>query len=698
MNLRNLLFKIITLLLLSVLSACSGGGGGGGSSGPTSVQMGGSKQGVALSLATSVTTLAGTPPGTAANFNGVYGAVRVGANLYVADSDNNSIRQVVIATGVVTTLAGTAGTSGSTDATGAAARFTDPRAITSDGTDLYVVDTSNSTIRKIVIATGAVTTLAGSAGANGSTDATGAAARFNYPGGITSDGTNLYVTEPFSNTVRKIVIATGAVTTLAGTAGASGSTDATGAAARFNAPYGITNDGVNLYVTDSSNHTVRQIAIGTGAVTTLAGTAGSSGSTDATGPAARFLYPNGLATDGTNLYVADTNNQTIRKIVISTGVVTTLAGTAGAVGTTNSTGAAARFNYPNGITIDGSNLYVADTANHVIRQIVISTGAVTTFAGTLASADGTGAAASFNSPWQITTNGTNLYVADTTSHVIRQIVIATGAVTTVAGSAGVSGSTDATGAAASFNSPTGITTDGINLYVSDGGNHNIRQIVIATGVVTTLAGTTGSSGSVDGTGAAALFATPRSITTDGTNLYVADSYNSNIRKIVIATGVVTTLAGTAGSNGSTDGTGAAALFNYPQGITTDGTNLYVADTDNCTIRKIVISTRVVTTLAGMAGVGCGYADGTGAAARFSQPHGITSDGTNLYVTDWGVHTIRKVVISSGVVTTLAGSVGTLGVVNGTGSGARFWYPEGITTDGVGLYISDNFGETIRAMH
>ncbi len=339
----------------------------------------------------------------------------------------------------------------------------------------------------------------------------------------------------------------------------------------------------------------------TGTTSTLAGTAGTTGSTDATGAAARFNTPYDITTDGPNLYVSDSLNNTIRKVVIATGAVTTLAGTASATGgSTDATGAAASFNYPNGITTDGSNLYVCDTGNNTIRKIVIATGVVTTLAGTPSltggSTDGTGAAASFLNPFDITTDGANLYVADSYNSTIRKIVIATGAVTTLAGAAGKFGSTDGTGAAASFFAPYGITTDGANLYVCDLGNNTIRKIVIATGAVTTLAGIPPPAlpGSTDGTGTAASFNSPNDITTDGTNLYVSDSENSTIRKIVIATGAVTTLAGTALKTGSTDATGAAAQFDKPYGITTDGTKLYVMDTytngnistGNNTIRSI----------------------------------------------------------------------------------------------------------------
>jgi len=273
-----------------------------------------------------------------------------------------------------------------------------------------------------------------------------------------------------------------AVTTVAGT-GSSGSANGTRTSASFNQPSGITTDGTNLYVADSMNNLIRKIVISTGVVTTVAGVAGSTGSADnTTGTSASFYYPSGITTDGTNLYVAETSNHLIRKIVISTGVVTTVAGT-GSSGSANGTGTSASFDNPNEITTDGTNLYVADSNNHLIRKIVISTGVVTTLAGTGSSgcANGTGTSASFNAPNGITTDGTNLYVGETNNHIIRKIVISTGVVTTVAGTVSSactasSGSANGTGTSASFNQPSEITTDGINLYVADLGNHLIRQI------------------------------------------------------------------------------------------------------------------------------------------------------------------------------------------------------------------------------
>jgi hypothetical protein len=219
--------------------------------------------------------------------------------------------------------------------------------------------------------TGIVTTFAGTANTTGSTNGTGVAALFNWPAGITSDGTNLYVAERVNHTIRKIVIASGVVTTLAGTAGVTGNTDGTGAAASFVEPQDITSDGTNLYITDNGGNTIRQIVISTGVVTTLAGTGGTFGSTDATGTAARFSGPAGITLEGTTLYVVDRANSTIRKIDISTGAVTTLAGLAGNVGSTDGTGVAARFKVPSGITSDGANLYVTDTQNNTIRKLLL---------------------------------------------------------------------------------------------------------------------------------------------------------------------------------------------------------------------------------------------------------------------------------------------------------------------------------------
>ena len=320
--------------------------------------------------------------GSAARFYYPHGiAVDTAGNVFVGDTVNNTIRKVTSA-GVVTTLAGSAGSYGSTDATGSTARFYNPYGVAVDTAgNVFVADYNNHTIRKVTSA-GVVTTLAGTAGSFGSTDATGSAARFKNPVGVTVDtGGNIFVTDQKNHTIRKVTSA-GVVTTLAGTVGSFGSTDATGSAAKFYEPFGVTVDTAgNIFVADSLNLTIRKVT-SAGVVTTLAGLAGSSGSTDATGSAARFSYPFGVAVDTVgNVFVADRNNRTIRKVT-SAGVVTTEAGLAGTSGSNNGLGSAARFNFPGGLTVDSSgNVFVADSYASTIRNSVSSAPATVTLSG-----------------------------------------------------------------------------------------------------------------------------------------------------------------------------------------------------------------------------------------------------------------------------------------------------------------------------
>jgi streptogramin lyase len=660
--------------LLAGLVACGGSRSGDGGTPPTPPAL---------------TVFAGTPSGVgfldgtgaAARFflpQGV--AVDRSGNVYVADSNGHTIRKITPA-GVVTTLAGTAGSSGSADGTGAAARFVHPSGVAVDGGgSVYVADFGDDTVRKIT-PTGVVTTLAGTAGTWGSLDGTGSAARFYNPNGVAVDGSgNVYVADYWNSTIRKVT-PTGVVTTLAGTAGSTGSADGTGAAAQFSFPIGVAVDGAgNVYVADSNNYTIRKVTPA-GVVTTLAGTAGLRGGADGTGPAARFNQTSGVSVDGSgNVYVADSGNNLVRKIT-PTGEVTTLAGMPGSAGTADGTGTVARFNWPEGVAVDGTgDVYVADTGNNTIRKVTPS-GVVTTLAGTaglLGSADGTGAAAQFTHPEGVAVDGSgNVFVADAYNSTIRKIT-PTGVVTTLAGTAGLSGSADGTGAAARFFLPQGVAVDGSgNVYVADSNSQAIRKITPA-GVVRTLAGMAGVIGSADATGAAALFNGPQGVAVDGAgNVYVADTGNSTIRKITPA-GVVTTLAGTAGPSGSADGTGAAAQFALPRGVAVDGTgNVLVADSNNHAIRKITPA-GVVTTLAGMAGV-IGSADGTGAAARFSFPQGIAVDGAgNVYVADVAGHTIRKIT-PAGVVSTPVGLPGLSGTVAGP-LPASLYQPTSVAVD------------------
>jgi hypothetical protein len=235
---------------------------------------------------------------------------------------------------------------------------------------VYVADIDNNEIRKITPG-GVVITLAGLAGAPGSADGTGSAARFQGPAGVAVDNANnLYVADFLNHTIRKITTE-GVVTTLAGLAGAPGSADGTGSAAQFDGPNGIAVDSSGtVYVADLWTHTIRKITSG-GVVTTLAGMAGVAGSVDGTGSAARFYEPSGVAVDSAGtVYVAD--NHTIRKITPD-GLVTTLGGMVGIQGSEDGMGSAARFNGPSGVAVDrAGNLHVADTGNNAIRKGVLA--------------------------------------------------------------------------------------------------------------------------------------------------------------------------------------------------------------------------------------------------------------------------------------------------------------------------------------
>ena len=326
----------------------------------------------------------------------------------------------------------------------------------------------------------AVSTLAGSSPAitAGSAEGTGTAATFSSPASVAVDAAgNIYVADASNHKIRKVT-AGGVVTTLAGS-GTAGAANGTGAAATFNTPQGVATDGTHVYVADTFNHTIRQIVISSGVVTTLAGTSGSFGTAVGAAGTGRLNNPLGVAVSGTDLYVADTSNHGIRKVVIATGVISDFVGTLGTSGSTDGTGAVALLKNPGAIAAEGTtNLYVADTGNHTVRKIVIGTGVVTTFAGTgaVGSTDATGTSASFKSPNQLVVNGGSLFVADTGNSTIRQIVLSSAAVSTIAGSAGLSGGTDALGTASRFNSPTGIgASTGGTLYIADTTNHRIRS-------------------------------------------------------------------------------------------------------------------------------------------------------------------------------------------------------------------------------
>ncbi|WP_422976349.1 hypothetical protein [Undibacterium sp. TC9W] len=485
----------------------------------------------------------------------------------------------------------------------------------------------------------------------------------------------------------------------------SGIADGPASVARFNTNFlkfdafigTAMNDEGKLFVTDPGNHTIRKIEAD-GAVSTLAGKAEQPGSTDGAITQARFRLPSGMVFDKAgSLYVADSGNHSIRKISPD-GMVSTVAGKAGAPGTADGPAAKARFNTPTDVKIDAAgNLYVADYENHSIRKITPD-GMVSTWAGVSGkegNAEGAGRQARFLRPKALVFDAAgNLIVNDAGEMIIRRITPA-GIVSTL--SVGPEKfDKNKNDQEIEYGEIDGMVADADgSVYVADRSSGKIRRIkpsgdvhsfvrnkknelysepsglILAPdgdificqrdgnilkvkdgGMAASLSGPVYPTISQDGPALEARFSSPSAITADHNgNLYLTD-YRHTIRKIS-SSGVVSTVAGMIDQRGSNDGIGTEAQFNIPSALIFDSKgNLYVSDRENHSIRKIDAA-GVVTTFAGKAGK-AGSVDGTVLAARFNSPIGLAIDKhDNVYVADNGNKQIRKI-SPAGVVTTLMG--------------------------------------------
>jgi sugar lactone lactonase YvrE len=631
-------------------------------------------------------------------------------------------------------FAGTAEVVGSTDATGAAAAFAYPGGVALDSAgNAYVADTSNHTIRKITPA-GVVTTLAGLAGTPGTSDGSGAAARFNTPGGVAVDASgNVYVADTSNHTIRRITSA-GLVTTFAGSGGTSGSADGPGNGARFLYPNALAVDSSgNVYVADTNNHTVRKITP-TRVVSTLAGTTGSSGSTDATGATARFNYPMGIAVGaGGVLVVADQFNHTLRRVT-GAGVVSTLAGAVGVAGSANGPALQARFNYPAGVAVDAAGrVYVADSLNHTIRRMepdgtVLTIGGLAETAGSIEGADD---AARFSGPMALAVDAAGrLYVADQNNSRISRGTPA--AYPPSAALTSISELTSTTVTLGGSVTPNGLTTTavfdyglttayGSTMAASPGSlqGTSVQDVSVSlsgllTGStyyyrlrVTNVDGTQNSAGGTFTTLLNPSYATGTEVpvTANGYtatgSLQVLLGYSPTPGQVLMlvnntsaspVSGTFSGLAETATITSTYGGNTFAFRISYVGG---DGNDITLTRFGNS--QQIGNSSNVYdwSLIAGNHGE-AGIANGSGTNARFFGPVAIAIDSVgNLFVVDSDNHTIRKIT-PAGIVSTFAGSPGVRGSADGLGSVARFDGPFGISCDSNdNLYIADQGNSCVR---
>jgi sugar lactone lactonase YvrE len=582
------------------------------------------------------------------------------------------VRRVDAATGLITTVAGTGVFGYNGDGRLATtARLAQPNGLEVDASgNLFIVDTANQRIRRVDAATGLITTVAGTGELGYNGDRRPATeAKFYFPMSVAFDAAgNLFISDWGNNRVRRVDAATGLITTVAGT-GVAGNNGSEGPATttRLYGPQGIAFDAAgNLFITDSGNHRVRRVNAQTKRMTTVAGGSGGGPYDGDNKPAtqARLWSPDDVAVDAAgNLFISDFGNNRIRRVSAQTGLITTVAGT-GAYGYNGEgiAATAARLAQPTSVVLDAAgDLFIANL-----------------------------------------TLG-NEYADDLGVSRVRRVDARSNLITTVAGTSEFASDGDEQLATAARMSPQGVAIDAEgNLFISDTGYHRIRRVDAATGMITIVAGTGAPGSSGDGRPAIiARLANPRGIAVDASgNLFIADTYNSRIRRVDAATGVITTIAGTGvqGFNGDRRPATSAHL-SWPTDVAVDAAgNLFIADTSNDRVRRVDSATGMITTVAGT-GVGGFNGDGQAAtAARLSTPWSVTIDAAgNLFVADTSNHRVRRVDAATGLITTVAGT----GVAGYNGdeqlaAAAQLWFPNGVAVDASGnLFVADASNNRVR---
>ena len=534
---------------------------------------------------------------------------------------------------------------------------------------------------------------------------------------------DVFIADTANNVVRKVDAATGLITTVAGN-GAAGYRGDGGlaTAAELAAPTGIALDAWgNLFIADFGNHVVREVQAGSGVIHTFAG----NGQCDVTGlnngdggpaTAAKLAYPSGIALDSLgDLFIVDPWTGTVREVNASTGIISRVAGVAGAGGGGGyygdggpATGAA--LYWPTGIAVDSSgDLFIADSGNNAVREVSGSTGAITTVAG------GVSGPGIFAEGVAVDGSG-DLFIADGGNDVVEEITGVNGLapqMTIVAGDGDWSyGGDGGPATAAALNGPCGLAVAGAmypwsagNLFIADSGNAVIRSVALSSGTMETIAGN-GPACGYSGDGGAAATArlnNPNAIAVDASgDLFIADTNNNVVREVNAETGVISTVAGNGTCGYSGDGGQAtSAELDCPCGVAVDSTAglLYIADTGNNVVRVVDLASGVITTFAGGGSEGLGD-EGPATAAELNGPMGLAVDSAgDLYIADTNDDRIREVAAGDDAIDTVAGDGGGYSGNGGQATAAELSYPMGVAVDSAGnIYIADTCNNVVRKVN
>ncbi|MBU2009421.1 MAG: hypothetical protein KJ624_06275, partial [Chloroflexi bacterium] len=278
-----------------------------------------------------------------------------------------------------------------------------------------------------------------------------------------------------------------------------------------------------------------------------------------------------------------------------------------------------------------------------------------------------------------------------------------GTITTLAGTgtAGFGGD-GGPAAAAQLNNPVGVALDSGNLYIADRSNHRVRRVDLATGIITTFAGTGVQGSGGDGSPAtAAQFSNPMGVALGSGSLYIAEYSGNRVRRVDLATGTITRLAGGGAIPLGDDGPATAAQLNAPSVPALDSGNLYISDYGNNRVRRVDLATGAITTFAGTGVQGYGGDGGPATAAQLTTPRGLALDSGYLYIGDRGNNRVRRVDLATGIITTVAGTgVAGFGGDGGQASAAQLNTPYGVGVDPGNqyLYIADTGNNRVRRVN